>query len=70
MASKEINNDDKISLLTLSLTTLLFSDYTNCNFKNRKIYPLKYVTDAVKNGVSHKYANSFLLSYFKTKKFR
>ncbi|WP_373036532.1 lytic murein transglycosylase [Sulfurimonas sp.] len=54
-------------ILLLTLTTILSAKYTNCEFQN------KHYTDvckkAVKNGVSYTYANKFLLSYFKTKKY-
>jgi membrane-bound lytic murein transglycosylase B len=51
----------------LSLCTLLFAKYDNCEFKNRDYTDV--CNNAVKNGVSYEYANKFLLSYFKTKKF-
>lgn len=51
----------------LLLASTLFAKYNNCTFKN------PHYTDicerSVKNGVSYDYANSFLLSYFKTQKF-
>ena len=54
-------------LLLLLLTTTTWAKYTNCTFKN------EHYTDVcekvVKRGVSHRYANEFLLSYFKTQKF-
>ncbi|MDK9694456.1 MAG: lytic murein transglycosylase [Sulfurimonas sp.] len=53
--------------LLLFLATLLFAKNDNCDFKN-KIYE-EVCQKAVKNGVSYKYANAFLLSNFKTKKF-
>lgn len=53
--------------LLLFLATLLFAKNDNCNFKN-KIYQ-EVCEKAVKQGVSYKYANAFLLSDFKTKKF-
>nr|WP_321266941.1 lytic murein transglycosylase [uncultured Sulfurimonas sp.] len=57
-----------IKLLFIALlTTTLFAKYNNCEFKN------PHYTDickkVVKNGVSYDYANAFLLSYFKTKKY-
>ncbi|MCW8896259.1 MAG: lytic murein transglycosylase [Sulfurimonas sp.] len=55
------------SILLISLSTLLFAKYTNCEFKNENYTEI--CQKAVKNGVSYKYANEFLLSYFKTKKF-
>jgi membrane-bound lytic murein transglycosylase B len=54
-------------LLVLSFSSLLFAKYTNCEFKNENY--TQVCQKAVKNGVSYKYANEFLLSYFKTKKF-
>lgn len=51
----------------LSLGTLLFAKYDNCVFKNKDYTDV--CNSAVKNGVSYEYANKFLLSYFKTKKF-
>ncbi len=54
-------------LLLLSLTTLAFAKYDNCNFKNKDYTDI--CKKVVKHGVSYKYANQFLLSYFKTKKF-
>ncbi|QOY52092.1 lytic murein transglycosylase [Candidatus Sulfurimonas baltica] len=55
------------SILILSLSTLLFAKYTNCEFQNKDYIDI--CEKVVKNGVSHEYANKFLLSYFKTKKF-
>jgi len=54
-------------LLLLSLTTLAFAKYDNCEFKNRDYTDI--CEKVVKHGVSYKYANQFLLSYFKTTKF-
>ena len=54
-------------LLLLSLTTLLSAKYTNCDFKNSDYTDI--CKKVVKQGVSYKYANQFLLSYFKTQKF-
>ncbi len=54
-------------LLLLSLTTLAFAKYDNCDFKNKDYTDI--CEKVVKHGVSYKYANQFLLSYFKTKKF-
>jgi membrane-bound lytic murein transglycosylase B len=51
----------------LSLSTLLFAKYTNCEFKNKNY--TKICQKVVKNGVSYHYVNRFLLSYFKTLKF-
>lgn len=51
----------------LLLASTLFAKYNNCTFKN------SHYTDicekVVSGGVSYDYANSFLLSYFKTQKF-
>jgi len=49
------------------MTTLLFAKYTNCDFQNKNYEEV--CQKVVKNGVSYEYANKFLLSYFKTKKF-
>ncbi|MCK4874505.1 MAG: lytic murein transglycosylase [Sulfurimonas sp.] len=54
-------------VLPLLLSTLLFAKYTNCEFQNKNY--TEVCEKVVKNGVSYKYANEFLLSYFKTKKF-
>ena len=54
-------------LLLISLTTLLSAKYTNCEFKNQNYTDI--CEKVVKQGVSYKYANQFLLSYFKTTKF-
>ena len=54
-------------LLLLSLSTLSFAAYTNCEFQNKDYIDI--CKKAVKGGVSYKYANKFLLSYFKTQKF-
>ncbi|MCF6339762.1 MAG: lytic murein transglycosylase [Sulfurimonas sp.] len=54
-----------ISLLLFS--TLLFAEYSNCEFKNKNYEDI--CQKVVKKGVSYDYANRFLLSYFKTKKF-
>lgn len=53
--------------LILSLPILLFAKYDNCSFKNRDYEDI--CKKAIENGVSYSYANEFLLSYFKTKKF-
>lgn len=55
------------SLLLLSLSTLLFAKYTNCEFQNKDYTDI--CQKVVKKGVSYRYANEFLLSYFKTKKY-
>lgn len=60
----------KIKLLLtilLSLNTLVFAKYTNCTFKSQDYSDV--CSEAVKSGVSYKYANHFLMSYFKTKKY-
>ncbi|TKI70830.1 murein transglycosylase [Sulfurimonas crateris] len=54
-------------LLALLLSVPLFAKYDNCEFKNKDYIDI--CNKVVKNGVSHEYANKFLLSYFKTKKF-
>ena len=54
-------------LLLIGLTSLLSAKYTNCEFQNRDYIDI--CKKVVKNGVSHNYANKFLLSYFKTQKF-
>ncbi|MBT5935876.1 lytic murein transglycosylase [Sulfurimonas sp.] len=57
----------KIILITVSLTTLLMAKYTNCTFQNKNYSDI--CEKAVEGGVTYKYANQFLLSYFKTKKY-
>ncbi|MDF1883071.1 lytic murein transglycosylase [Sulfurimonas sp. SAG-AH-194-C21] len=57
----------KLLLILLTLSTLLQAKYTNCTFKNKNYSDV--CTQAVKSGVSYKYANQFLASYFKTKKY-
>ena len=47
------------------LTTSLFAEFTNCEFKNKNYIDI--CEKVVKKGVSYNYANKFLLSYFKTK---
>ncbi|MDF1878162.1 lytic murein transglycosylase [Sulfurimonas sp. SAG-AH-194-C20] len=54
-------------LILLTLGTLLQAKYTNCTFKNKNYSDV--CIQAVKSGVSYKYANQFLTSYFKTKKY-
>jgi len=54
-------------LLLIALTTFASAKYTNCNFQNKDYTDV--CESAVKDGVSYKYANQFLLSYFKTQKF-
>lgn len=56
----------KLLIITL-VTTSLFAEFTNCEFKNKNYVDI--CEKVVKKGVSHEYANKFLLSYFKTKKF-
>jgi len=56
----------KIFLL-ITISAILFAKYDNCTFQNKNYTDV--CTKAVKNGVSYEYANKFLLSYFKTKKF-
>ncbi len=54
-------------LLILVITTGLSAKYTNCEFQNENYADI--CKKVVKGGVSYKYANQFLLSYFKTKKY-
>jgi len=54
-------------LLLLALTTIASAKYTNCTFQNENYTDV--CKSAVKGGVSYKYANQFLMSYFKTQKF-
>ena len=54
-------------IVILSLSTMLFAKYTNCEFQNKDYIDI--CEKVVKNGVSYNYANKFLLSYFKTQKF-
>ncbi len=54
-------------LLMLAISTMLFAKYTNCDFLNKDYEDI--CKKVVKNGVSYNYANKFLLSYFRTKKF-
>ena len=55
------------SLLLLSISTLVFAGYSNCDFSDKNYEEV--CKKVVKKGVSYDYANKFLLSYFKTKKF-
>jgi len=55
------------NILFLLLATSLFAKYDNCEFKNPDYSDI--CKKVVKKGVSYEYANRFLLSYFKTKKF-
>lgn len=54
-------------ILLLLTITLTLNAYTNCTFQNKNYEEI--CKKVVKKGVSYKYANEFLLSYFKTKKF-
>jgi len=54
-------------LLLLLFATTLFAKYSDCDFKNKHYEDI--CNKVVKHGVSYKYANEFLLSYFKTQKF-
>lgn len=51
----------------LLVATLAFAKYDNCTFKNKNYIDI--CEQVVKHGVSYEYANRFLLSYFKTKKY-
>lgn len=53
--------------IILSLTSILSANYTNCKFHNKNYVDI--CKKVLKSGVSYNYANKFLLSYFKTKKF-
>jgi membrane-bound lytic murein transglycosylase B len=57
----------KTVLLLLVFSTILSAKYTNCEFKNKDYSDV--CKKVVKQGVSYKYANQFLLSYMKTQKF-
>ncbi|MDQ7067511.1 MAG: lytic murein transglycosylase [Sulfurimonas sp.] len=57
----------KTLFLLLILSSLLQAKYTNCTFKNKNYSDV--CEQAVKQGVSYQYANEFLTSYFKTKKY-
>lgn len=54
-------------ILLLALSTSIWAKYTNCGFKNRHYEDI--CKKLVKDGVSYEYANKFLLSYLKTKKY-
>ena len=54
-------------ILLLVLSTSIWAKYTNCEFKNKRYEEI--CKELVKEGVSYDYANKFLLSYFKTKKY-
>jgi len=57
----------KLLLILLTLSTLLQAKYSNCTFKNKDYSDV--CKAAIKSGVSYKYANQFLTSYFKTQKY-
>ncbi|WP_324171617.1 lytic murein transglycosylase [Sulfurimonas sp.] len=57
----------KKTVLLLLLASMLNAKYTNCDFQNKDYEDI--CNKAVKRGVSYKYANEFLLSYFKTQKY-
>lgn len=54
-------------LILVILGSTLSAKYTNCTFQNKHYSDI--CKKVVKSGVSYDYANKFLLSYFKTKKF-
>ena len=54
-------------LLLLATVSILSAKYDNCEFKNKDYTDI--CEKVVKQGVSYKYANQFLMSYFKTQKF-
>jgi membrane-bound lytic murein transglycosylase B len=54
-------------LLAVLMASTLSAKYTNCEFQNN--HYIDICKKVVKNGVSHDYANKFLLSYFKTQKY-
>lgn len=54
-------------ILLLTLSTSIWAKYTNCEFQNKNYQDI--CEQVVKDGVSYEYANKFLLSYFKTKKY-
>jgi len=56
----------KLLLIGL-MSSSLFARYSNCEFQNENYSDI--CKRVVKQGVSYKYANQFLLSYFKTKKY-
>ena len=56
----------KYLLILLTITSTL-SAYSNCSFQDKNYEEI--CNKVVKKGVSYKYANQFLLSYFKTKKY-
>ena len=57
----------KFLLILLLPYATLFATYNNCDFKNEHYEDI--CKKVVRHGVSYKYANTFLLSYFKTKKY-
>ncbi|MDD2905990.1 MAG: lytic murein transglycosylase [Sulfurimonas sp.] len=57
----------KILLALLLLGSSLMAEFADCNLKNNDYQEI--CERVVKGGVSYEYANTFLLSYFKTKKF-
>ena len=54
-------------LLIAALATIASAKYSNCEFQNNNYIDI--CKKVVKHGVSYDYANQFLLSYFKTKKY-
>jgi len=54
-------------LAGLFVTSIVLNAYSNCSFQNKNYEEI--CEKVVKKGVSYKYANQFLLSYFKTKKY-
>lgn len=54
-------------LLSLLVWSSLSAEYTNCKLANKDYEDI--CESVVKGGVSYEYANTFLLSFFKTKKF-
>lgn len=54
-------------LLSFFTLTLTLNAYSNCEFQNKNY--IEICEKVVKKGVSYKYANQFLLSYFKTQKY-
>lgn len=63
---KKGNSMIKLLLLLLS-SSILFAKFDSCEFENKNYTDI--CNKVVKDGVSYEYANSFLLSYFKTQKF-
>jgi len=57
----------RIILISLVFSLTLSAKYTNCGFVDKNYTDI--CKDVVKKGVSYDYANRFLLSYFKTKKY-